>query len=631
MTSAQGQPPIFDWPDPGTAAAPELDAGTLIAIERAAAAVVEPVSRLWREVATSADESVSPQSLDAVLRDSLETMARLLSVNTVAVLIANDAGDELVARAAVGLPEEVTLRIGIRAGSGMAGRVLENRKPLLVGDLSAMEVVNPALRNSGLRSVVAVPLSSGGETLGVLYAASYELNRFSASDASLLQVVGDRLAAALDRVRLFEREREARRMAAFFGRAAQVLAEAVDLRETLDRLAELAVGAIGEICLIDVMGEDGRIVRMVAKHRDAELQSAVERLRTEYPPDVEGRHPGILAILHGRSSWSSEMSDSFLRETTVSEGHFELVKSLGFRSYLTVPLVAQRRVVGAVTCVSTSRRFERDDMTFAEELARHVAAVVDNARRYESAFRTSQILQSSLLPGELAEIDGLRVAVRYLTANRGIEVGGDFYDLVALPSGMALFVIGDVAGHDRSAAAEMGRLRSAARALAGTSASPSALLSSLRASWELLGMQRMVTAVFGFVDPTSGSLALVSAGHYPPLLVSAGSASYVDVRSAPPLGVWGPPDHASAGCEEWRGRLGSGQVLLCYTDGAIDERVAGPDESMERLAAVAARGAVTPPAVCDRVVEVIDPNRADDVALMALSLRPTADRTARPS
>lgn len=600
----------------------------MIAIERAAASVVEPVSRLWREVARSVDASFSPQTVDAVLRDSLDTMARLLSVQAVAVLVANDTGDELVARAAIGLSEEVTLGLGIRAGEGMAGRVLASRTPLVLADLSSHPVVNPVLRHSGLRSVVAVPLVSGDQPLGVLYAASYDLDRFTEEDAALLQVAGDRLAAALDRVRLFERERDARRTATFFARAAQVLAEATDLSETLDRLAVLAVGALGEICLIDVVGEDGQITRMVAKHRDPAMQASVDRLRSDFPPDPSGRHPAVRAILEGGSSWSTEMTDDFLRSTTVSDAHFELVKALGFRSYLTVPLAVPRRVVGSVTCVSTSRRFSPEDISFAEQLASHVASVVDNARRYESAFRTSQILQSSLLPANLPTVPGLDVDVRYLTANRGIEVGGDFYDLVLLPSGAVLFMIGDVAGHDRAAAAEMGRLRSAARALAVRASTPSSLLASLRESWPLLGMQRMATALFGLLDPWTGAVSAVSAGHYPPLVVSNAAASFASLRVETPLGVTAaraPADVTPAGSpagREWRATLLRGEVLLCYTDGAIDERVAGAAASMQKLADVARDGALGAGAVCDRVVGALDPNRADDVALLALSLRP---------
>lgn len=761
--------------EPGNAPR-RLDVDALLAIERAATEVVEPVARLWHDLVTTADMTVTPRSLDTVLREALATISRLLSVNSVAILLANEAGDELVARAAIGLTEELTIGIGIRAGEGMSGQVLERRSPLVVGDLSAIHVVNPVLRNSGLRSVAAVPILSGNAPLGVMWAGSYEQDRFSLADAELLQVIAERLGAALDRVRIFERERAARReaegladrisriqrataelaathspdevaeaivrvlettpvswrgvwlaeadrlevvaqsgaappgwattvelagggplaaavdggratygvtsdsgsgegswavlpiavpdrivgalaivatradwftaderrllalvvgqasqaferaylgqaerqaaeRASFFARAAQVLAEANDLAATLDRLADLAVATIGEICLIDVVTEDGGIARMVAKHHDPALQPLVERLRTEFPPDPTGAHPAVRAISSGEATWSEDMPEEFLRATTVSDEHLAVVRALGFRSYLTVPLVRSTRVVGSVTCVSTGHRFRREDMSFAEELARHVAAVVDNAQRYESAFRTSQILQSSLLPPLLPEVGGITAETRYLTANRGLEVGGDFYDVLTLPAGSTLFMVGDVAGHDRDAAAQMGHLRSAVRALAGHTSSPAELVSAVRAAWGLLGFERIATAVVGLLD-ASGEISVTSAGHYPPLLLTPSSATFLPIVPGPPLGMEAPPG------AEWHGRLERGQVLLGYTDGAIDERGAGSEASMANLARVASAGELTPVGVCDRVVAAIASERRDDVALIALAVEP---------
>ncbi len=752
----------------------QLDVSELLAIERAATQVVQPVARLWHDLVSATDTMVTPRSLDSALRDTLATMSRLLSVNSLAILLANEAGDELVARAAIGLGEELSVGMGIQRGEGMSGQVLETHAPLVVGDLSKIHVVNPVLRDSGLRSVVAVPMMSGEAAIGVMWAASYEQDRFTIADAELLQVVADRLSAALDRLRIFEREREARweaerladriariqrataelaatqssaaaaealvrvagarpdawrgvwvrrddrlelvaasgappdgwpetfpfdfgtplgaavagrqaaygagdaedaagswgilpiitsagvagalavvsrrpdpfttderlllslvvgqaaqafershlaeaerqaaERATFLARAAQALAEADTLASTLERLGSLAVATIGEICLVDVVSEDGSLARMVAMHRDPRVQPLVERLKSEFPPDPRGSHPAVRAIESGETAWSEEMSEEFLRATTVSEEHLALVTALGFRSYLTVPLVASARVVGSVTCVSTSRRFGRDDIAFAEELARHVAAVVDNARRYESAFRTSQILQSSLLPSSLPKVPGVTVETRYLTANRGLEVGGDFYDVLALSAGRVLFVVGDVAGHDRGAAAQMGQLRSAARALAGPTPSPASLIDALRAAWSMLGFERIATAVVGLLDPATGELTVASAGHYPPLLLTGSEATFLPLVPAPPLGM-----DAEAPAE-WTGRLREGDVLLGYTDGAVDERTVGSEESMANLARVAAAGDLTPVSVCQRVAAAIAQERGDDVALLALAV-----------
>jgi serine phosphatase RsbU (regulator of sigma subunit) len=160
----------------------------------------------------------------------------------------------------------------------------------------------------------------------------------------------------------------------------------------------------------------------------------------------------------------------------------------------------------------------------------------------------------------------------------------------------------------------MGHLRSAARALAGRAPAPSALISALRSVWELLGFERIATMVVGLLDPSTGTLAIGSAGQYPPLLVGASGATFLPVPPGPPLGVEAP--HSDV----WRGTIEADQVLLVYTDGAVDERRAGSDESMAHLAQIAADGERNPVAVCDRVVAGIASERRDDVAFLALSL-----------
>ena len=753
----------------------------------------ESAARWWREIAGSAASARTDSALDDLFRTALVAIRDALGADAVSVLQANETGDELVARASSGLSEEVTLGLGIRRGEGMSGRVLASREPLIVDDLSTIEVVSPILRNSGLRSIVAVPIMLEDRLLGVLYAGSRALQYFSVSDAELLEMIAARWAGALERVQAFESERSARAKAerdanflvrlqrttskllaattteevvatlteslatdalgvdvawssvwivrdmnlvlfptprslplsqshaeipldddgpiastardrcasyaepsdggrgaflpedgrllhtswaalpllirqecigvvvvahrqthefeqeerdyltamadqaaqaierarlyaaqvslaetnAFFAQSARAIAEGSDYADTLARLASLALHVMGDICLIDVVGEDGNPQRMVAQHRDATSQHLVDRLGSVYPPDPLGSHPAMEVIHSGKTRWSEDMSDLFLRETTRDDAHYALVKALNFRSYVAVPLVGETEVLGALTLVSSSRSFGPVDVSLAERFAEHVAAVVDNARRYESTLQTSQTLQESLLPQSLGLVPGVEVATRYLPATRGLEVGGDFYDLVGLSGGTAVLMIGDVAGHDREAAALMGQLRSAARALAGQVHGPSELIATLQRSWNLLGFERIATGVFCWLEPANGDLVVASAGHYPPLVIGPRSeARYVPVAPTGPLCT----STRFRDAIEWKGRLEHGNTLLLFTDGAIDERGAGAEASMELLAEVAADGDLSPTAVCDRVVRMLPLERIDDVALLALQL-----------
>jgi len=173
------------------------------------------------------------------------------------------------------------------------------------------------------------------------------------------------------------------------------LSESLDYEETLRRLGRRAVETIADLCLIDVLQDDGTIVRVVATHRDPELQPLADELRLRYAPSGTGPHPAARALSTGESMLSAEMTDEFLRETTRDEHHYEIVKRLGFQSYMTVPLFARGSTIGSVTLVSSDpdRRYGQEDLTLAQEIARRAAIAVDNARLYTAARRAAGELE----------------------------------------------------------------------------------------------------------------------------------------------------------------------------------------------------------------------------------------------
>ncbi len=754
------------------------------ALLEAARAAGESASGWWLELTMAAQAALTPYAVDLLTIQSITRVKDALGADAISLLVANEAEDELVARVAVGLNQEISVGISIARGEGMAGQVLASRRPLIVGDLSGWHLASPTLRESGMVSVVAVPILHEQSTLGVLHAGSRTANRFDTADAELLGLVAERLAPAIARVRLLQAERDARRgaedraqrlarledltatlaqakttdevadllhrlvgqlslteaelwstvwlrsgdrlvrasgacaqdveaidldrplvlceavrtgravfarsaaelesrlpglyrltpeeqslaivpivvgdepigalrvtspkedafgagerellqlavhraaqaagrartheereglarISGFLADASRATAEAPDFAAALNRLADLALRVLGDICLIDILDEDGRVERIVARHRDARLQPVVDRLHREFAPTLAGAHPAVEVIRSGHGAWSERMSDDFLRATTRDDEHYGLVKRLGFRSYLAVPLISQD-VSGAVTFVSTSRAFGHEDVLFAQELARQVAAVIGNVHRYETTLRTSHILQHALLPPSIPKVPGAIVHSRYLAATNGIDVGGDFYDVMRRNDQGADFVIGDVAGHDREAAALMGQIRSAVRALGVVSSGPAEMMATLSDHWTELGFDRMATLLVMRYFAHEQRITVVSAGHYPPLLVDGHSASYLPVSPNPPLAA------PAASIAEWTGSVCPGQLLLLYTDGVIDERGIGVDKSMARLAAVAMDGAADPTSLCDRVIDMVGAERIDDVALLAI-------------
>jgi len=585
-----------------------------LSVQRAARGVADLAADWWRRLLEAADTVVTDEALDELCRQSLVAMKEVLGAEEVSILLANEAQDALVARASIGLGEEETVELFIPAGKGMAGSVLATREPLVIGDLSHVSLVSPVLREQGLRSVVAVPILSDMKVLGVLHAGSRHLDHFTDSDAELLGFLAERLAIALDRVRLFEEQRRLTRVSSFLAETARIMAGASDLTGALDELARAALPALGDLCLIDVIDDDGTLKRIVARHVDPARQDLADRLRTEFPPATNGGHPAAEVLRLGGSRWSPTMPDDFLRSTTHNDEHYALTKALGFRSYLVVPISDGAHTVGALTVVSCSRVLTVGDVELAEGLAQEVGSVVAKAQQLDLATQTSHVLQTALLPTELPEIPGLTIHTRYVAATTSLDVGGDFYDVAALPNGKAWIMIGDVEGHDRRAAAVMGQLRSAARTLGALGNDPVGVIRGLRECWRFFGFDRLATVLVGQIEPATGLVTIASAGHLPPLLVSDSAAEFLPIIPSPLLGV------DAVEIQLQTSTLRPGEVMLLYTDGALNDRTPILTETMDHLRKVAMSGQIDPQSICDRVIE-FEPNRDDDVALLAVSLR----------
>ena len=331
---------------------------------------------------------------------------------------------------------------------------------------------------------------------------------------------------APERDDLLARLHAAERAQAFLLRAAGALAGTSGYVETVERMADVALPVLADMFLIDILDERDQIVRVIARHADPAMQPAADRLVNEFAPDSEALDPCIQVIRTGRPRWSKDTSDAFLRATTRNESHYQLLKELEFTSYMCVPILDGEKVLGAVTLVSSGsgRHFDTNDLALVEALSAPVAQVVIRAMQYEQQHGIARILQTNLLPPTLPQIEGIAIAARYVAGTRGAEVGGDFYDVMRTPSGAVGMMVGDVAGHDPAAAVAMGQVRAASRALAGQVRTPAELVDLMRSSWDLIGVDRMATVVYGRLDMSSCELMLASAGHPPPILVTSGRA-----------------------------------------------------------------------------------------------------------
>ncbi len=232
--------------------------------------------------------------------------------------------------------------------------------------------------------------------------------------------------------------------------------------------------------------------------------------------------------------------------------------------------------------------------------------------------RIAETLQRALLPERLPSVPGLSLAAHISPGGGGTQVGGDWYDAIALPGGRLGVVVGDVAGRGVEAAARMGELRSVARAYALEGHGPVELVERMNGYHAALGADLMTTLLYAVVEIDTGQLRVVNAGHPPPLLVTEDGGSHLIEGSGPPLGVldtWRYEERIAA--------LAPGDVVLLYTDGLIERRGERLDDGLARLseAAEAIGGDVV--RLCEHIVTAMDAGGADDdVTLLAVRGEP---------
>ncbi|MFG2741499.1 SpoIIE family protein phosphatase [Streptomyces chartreusis] len=289
-------------------------------------------------------------------------------------------------------------------------------------------------------------------------------------------------------------------------------------------------------------------------------------------------------------------------------------------SMLALPLHAHDRTLGALVLVREAD-YDAVEHKYLENLAHRLALAYDNATRYHNERRLALTLQRALLPHSLPHVPGVRLATHYGASNRGAEVGGDWYDVLALPDGGVGFAIGDVMGHDVDAAIVMGQLRSALHSLAMEGAGPAEVLARLDAYLQSIATERFATCLYAVYDPHSHRLRYAAGGHLPPLLIAA-DISYLELPPALPLGLGSTPvDHEVA--------FPPGTSLLLYTDGLVENRALSLDGCLAALrqacATLPAAARTDPQQIIERALELLNtPDRVDDdIALLAATAEPT--------
>jgi PAS domain S-box-containing protein len=379
-------------------------------------------------------------------------------------------------------------------------------------------------------------------------------------------------------------QKRAEQQSAFLAHTSEVLASSLDYQQTLSNVAQLAVPDIADWCAVDLVEEDGYRESVALAHVDPSRLALAEQLRQFEPARLDPSRGMGLVVSTGEPLVYRNVPDEMLVQAAVDDRHLELLRAVGLRSALIVPMRIGDRTLGALTLVTaeSGRVLEQADLELAEQVAARAAVAIENSRLYSVRSEIAHTLQQSLLPEQLPEIPGYELEGLYVPAYAGTEVGGDFYDAWEVPDGW-MITIGDVAGKGAEAAALTSLVRYTMRATSEFISSPAEILMHVDRTLKRHRTPSICTALVVHLEADCATIAV--GGHPLPFAIS--SKGVVRVGEHGPLlgGFAGVRWHDSVF------ELDPGTTIVAYTDGVTDALgTDGTRYGMQRLTETLGRG-----------------------------------------
>jgi signal transduction histidine kinase len=324
------------------------------------------------------DAALAHLQLDELLGAVLLRTRAALEVDTCAILLLDEERDELVARAAVGLEEEVEQGIRIPVGRGFAGTIAAERKPVVLPDVDHADVLNPILREKGIKTLLGVPLIVGGRILGVVHVGSLTPREFTPGEVEFLEFAADRVSLAIEHARLFEAESSARRRLEDVQAVTDVALAHLELEELLTEL----LARVREI-----LGTDTAAILLLDEERPELVARAAVGLEEEVERGV--RIP-LRAGFAGRVA--AERRAIVLPDLDQADLVNPLLREKGIKSMLGVPLLLRHESIGVLHVGSLAPRdFTAADIELLELVAERAALAIEKARVFDDVVRLDQL------------------------------------------------------------------------------------------------------------------------------------------------------------------------------------------------------------------------------------------------
>ena len=609
---------------PGRRAFTAADIETLRAF-CAQAAVAVHNSRLFSDERMSRREAEALKDVAELLASSPDAAVALDRVAVVAtsLLAVGTVDFALADRKQLGLEpsadddrERARLRMA-KALSVGTGEDASGRAPVVVRDAAGEPSTADYARSYGVLRALLVPVFAGGDLAGAMACECATSGAgFTPRQVQLAAALGNEVSLALNGRLMLTRERARAASLERIFRISQTVSSSLQVKTVLTRVLDVVQRLFGAHA-VSLMRFDTDTRTLTTDMARGIHDKDLLFFRCDPSDDVPGavyqsKAPLLLGSFDGART----------RLIELAVGH-------GFRSLLSVPLVARGRAIGVLTVFSKDEGgFSEGDMDVLATFASQAALATDTAELYGREHTVATVLKASILPDALPEIAGLSACAAYrpATAQGGpSEIGGDYYDLFETGNGKIVLAIADVCGQGVRAATRTSMIRYALRGMAAVGATPGRMMSELnRMVVETGETSDIVTAFVGVLDRDSLVLRYANAGHPPPLVCARGTASPLE-PTGPLLGA--VPDMRYG--EEERA-LAEGDLVVLYTDGVTEARSNGDMYGEARLRALLSP-AGTPREVTQRIVAAVIAHAGDlrdDLAILAVSVASVTDESA---
>ncbi|MFF3518133.1 SpoIIE family protein phosphatase [Streptomyces sp. NPDC002573] len=440
--------------------------------------------------------------------------------------------------------------------------------------------------------------------------------------------------------------RRARERLAILSEASTRIGSTLDVMQTGQELAELAVPLLADHAVVDLVESVPLGVEPSA--RIGTTSGRLPLLRRAGLATIDPNIPELPFVReevvhpHPNSSFAAVLRMGRSHLEPVLDTHAgpwvdhdpvraQKVRDSGIHSLMIVPIRARHCVLGLALFGRSEEQkpFQEDDLLLAEELVTRAALCLDNALQYARERTAALTLQRDLLPHRVRGGAAVEVASRYVPADMDHGVGGDWFDVIELSGARVALVVGDVVGHGINAAAAMGRLRTAVRTLADVDLPPHELLAHLDDTVRRLSEEDDdpdhvpavvgATCLYAVYDPVTRRCTMARAGHPPPAIIAPqGQVVFPDLPAGSPLGLGlGLVPFESVELE-----LPEKSLLAFYTDGLVESRDEDIDVGLHRLGAALAQPGAPLEDLCSRVIETLPTQApADDVTLLLARTR----------